>query len=246
MDLSSTAASTLAAPLQACVAAATLGVGAPVFGADGHGGSLAVLSDSVYRGISQTQGAPAVQAGLYREVAAGWSVGGTFSTVDLGTWIDATYELSGSLTRAWPIGETWSAKASYVYYLYPQEKGEYDYEEWHGSLTYRHRLTATVGYSPNASIYSHGYTVGKQSAMSYELSGLHPLGPHWSATAGLGYYDLHDAVSEGYRFWSAGLLFSWDSIQLDLLRIDTDSTALQLFGPERAGGRWSAAVMWKF
>ena len=210
------------------------------------GGSLTVVSDSVYRGLSQTRGQLAIQVGAYGQFAQYWSIGAALSSVDLGDWIDASYEISASLNRDVLISDHWSARASYVYYSYPEDRGEYDYEEWIATLTYRDRISATIAYSPNASIYSYGRTTSRKSATSYELSALHPISERWSAVAGLGYYDLSEAFDTGYRFWSAGLLFSINSLQLDLLRIDTDSTALRLFGSERAGGRWSAAIMWKF
>ena len=232
--------------LRGCLAAAAIALPGPVFSSDVSSGSLVVLSDSIYRGISQTRGNPAVQAGFYRELTRGWSLGAALSTVTLGTSMDTGFELSGSLTRAWHIGESWSASASCVYYLHPKEQEEHDYTEWVASLTYRDRLTATVAYSPEMPVYGNAYTAWREPAVSYELSALHPLSARWSAIAGVGYHDLHEAVSEGYRFFSAGVLFSWDSLQVDLLRIDTDSTALRLFGPERAGGRWSAGLTWKF
>lgn len=209
-------------------------------------GSLALLSDSVYRGVSQTRGQPALHAGAYRELGSRWSVGVGLSTIDPGTWVDASFELNGSISHLWVFGEDWSANAAYVYYLYPDARSEYEYQEWIGSLTFRSRLTATIAFSPNISVYSYGYMTSEEPAVSYELSTVHPFGEHWSAVAGIGYYDLHEVVGAGYLYWSAGLLFSWRSFQLDVLRIDTDSTARQLFGSDRAGGRWSAALMWKF
>src|SRR5690606_312735 len=81
---------------------------------DGWGGSLAALSDYASRGLSQTRGDPAVQVGAYRQLGAGWSLGAGASSVDLGDWIDAKYELTASLTHTWTLGERWSAYASYT------------------------------------------------------------------------------------------------------------------------------------
>lgn len=215
-------------------------------GAQDWGGSVAAVSDYAARGLSQTRGDPSLQAGVYRMLPHGWSIGAAAASVDLGDWIDASYELNVNLARSWTLGERWSAQASYTRYLYPGERGDYDYGEWTGSLSYRDLVTATVAYFPDISIYSRGMTAWSAEALAIELSVLQPVSEHWSLLAGVGYYDLPDAFATGYRFWSAGLAFSWNALQLDLLHIDTDDTAERLFGPERAGSRWSAALMWKF
>ena len=75
------------------VAAASMGLVVTVSASDAPAktsGSLALLSDSVYRGLSQTQGSPALHAGAYHELGNQWSLGVALSTIDLGTWVDAS------------------------------------------------------------------------------------------------------------------------------------------------------------
>jgi uncharacterized protein (TIGR02001 family) len=217
---------------------------AAAHGADGWGGSIGAVSDYAHRGLSQTRGDPALQIGVFRELPANWSVGAGASMVDFGEWADATYEVNVNLTHTWMLGERWSAQASYTRYLYPGERGDYDYDEWTASLNYRQRMTATIAMLPEGSTYGYGMTAGR--AMSYELATLQPVSERWSLVGGAGYYDLHESFRTGYWFWSAGFAFAWDALQLDLLHIDTDAVAVRLFGRERAGSRWSAALMWKF
>jgi uncharacterized protein (TIGR02001 family) len=212
---------------------------------DHWGGSVAAVSDYTYRGISQTRGAAALQAGAYRAFGEDWSFGVWVSSVDLG-WIDASYELDATLTRSWLLGEHWSAQVSYTHYFYPRERRDYDYDELAASLTYRDRITATVALIPNASLYGQGAMAWKKRAASYELAMLQPLGERWSFIAGAGHYDLHEAFRTGYWFWSTGFAFTWQAVQLELVRIDTDDAAVRLFGYQRAGSRWSAGLTWKF
>ena len=214
--------------------------------ADRWGGSVAALSDYVTRGLSLTRGDPAAQVSVYRQFGTGWSIGGAASTVDLGDWIDATHELSATLARSWTLGERWSAYASYTRYIYPGERGDYDYGEWTASLSYRSSFTATFALFPDASIYSRGRTAWRENAMSFELATLQPVTERWSWLAGVGYYELPRPFDTGYWFWSAGFAFAWNALRLDLVHIDTGSTATRLFGSERAGNRWSAALMWTF
>lgn len=210
------------------------------------GGSIAALSDYVARGLSQTRGEPALQVGAYRLLGGGWSLGGAASSVDLGDSIGARYELSANLTHAWALGEHWSAYVSYTRYIYPGERSDYDYGEWSGSLSYRNLVTATFAFLPDTTIYSHGITARRANSMSIELAAFQPVTERWSILAGVGHYELPDAFDTGYWFWSAGLAFSWNALRMDLVHIDTDANALRLFGPDRAGNRWSAALMWKF
>lgn len=218
----------------------------PLPAAERWGGSVAALSDYVTRGLSLTRGDPAVQVSAYRQFGTGWSIGGAASTVDLGDWIDATHELSATLTRSWPLGERWSAYASYTRYIYPGERGDYDYGEWNASISYRNSLTATFAFFPDTSIYSRGRTAWRENAMSFEVATLQPLNERWSWLAGVGYYELPRPFDTGYWFWSAGIAFAWNALRVDLVHIDTGSTATRLFGSERAGNRWSAALMWTF
>src|SRR5690606_38869666 len=210
------------------------------------GGSIAAVSDYVTRGLSQTRGDPSLQAGVHRTFPHGWSLGAGAATVDLGDWIDANYELNLNVARTWTLGERWSAQLSYTRYIYPDERGDHDYGELAGSLSYHDLLTATIAYFPHVSVYSRVTTAWSAEALAIELSALQPVSERWSLLGGMGYYELPDPFRKGYLFWSLGLAFSWNALQLDLLRIDTDRTARQLFGTDRAGSRWSAALMWKF
>ncbi len=213
---------------------------------DQWGGSIAAVSDYVSRGLSQTRGDPAFQLGSYRTIGSLWSIGGAISSVDLGDWIDASYELSANLTRTWLLGEQWTVQAGYTRYVYPGERGDYDYGEWTAALSFRNWITATAAFFPDTSIYSRGVTAWREDAVSLDLALLQPLSERWSLLAGVGYYELPDPFAAGYWFWSTGFAFSWNALQLDIVHIETDSTALRLFGRDRAGSRWSAALMWKF
>ena len=239
------------AALYACAAIACCSAVA-AHAEDTWGGTVAAVSDYVYRGISQTRGAPTLQIGAYKQFGDRWSAGIWGSTVDFGDWVDATSELNATLVRAWPLGERWFAQTSYTRHIYLGDRSgydhdydyDYDYDEWLASLTYRDRVTATIAFSPSS--YRVGMTAGRTDSISYELTLLQPLNALWSFTAGAGHLDLREPFGSGYWFWSAGFAFCWESLQLEVLRIDTDTGAEQLFGEERSGGRWTAALIWNF
>jgi uncharacterized protein (TIGR02001 family) len=218
----------------------------PALSSERWGGAVAAVSDYAYRGISQTRGAPALQVGLYRELPGGWSVGAWGSNVDFGRWNDTTYELNAHLTCFWSLADDWSAQLTYTRYFYTDQRAGYDYDELLASLTYRQRVTATIAWSPNVSLYSPGTMAWERQATSYELTVLQPIGPRWSLTAGAGHYDLTDLFDDGYWYWSAGIAFAWDSLQLDIVHIGTDHTARRLFVEDTTGSRLSAGLTWRF
>jgi uncharacterized protein (TIGR02001 family) len=207
-------------------------------------GSLAVTTDYLYRGVSQTAGKPAAQAGVQFHSPDGWNVGAWGSSVDFQNGAGIAYELDLHAGYSWSLSPDWSAQLGYVHYGYLDDNDAgYDYDEVNASISYQQRATASVAWSPNTSKHTYWGFISEKRALAYELSLLQPLDPRWSLCAGVGYYDLSDLVDTGYWYWSTGVAFTWQGMQVDLLRIDTDSTAARLFD---GGSRWTAALTWRF
>jgi uncharacterized protein (TIGR02001 family) len=206
-------------------------------------GSVAITTDYVYRGQSLSDGQPAAQAGIQFH-SSGWNAGMWGSSVDFQNDAGIAYELDLQAGYTWQLGPDWSMQLGVVHYAYLDDHDtDYDYDEVTASVSYQQRATASVSWSPNTSKRTYqGFAWDKQ-AFAYELSLLQPLHSHWSAYAGVGYYDLHDLVDTGYWYWSTGLAFTWQNVQVDVLRIDTDSTATRLFDSD---SRWTAALTWRF
>lgn len=219
----------------------------PAGARDDLGGSIAVTTDYIYRGISQTRGNPAIQGGIQLQSPAGWSVGVWSSSVDFGSRFSPSHEIDLHAARSWSLGPDWSAQLGLTHYEYPDDRGaSYDYDELLASLSFQQRITASVSWSPNLSRFAAGTLARKRRALSYEVTLLQPLSAHWSLCAGAGHYDLRDLFGTGYWFWNAGVTFNWDALQIDLSRIDTDTTAERLFGYQASGSRWTAALTWRF
>lgn len=219
---------------------------APAAGAaERFGGSVAITTDYIYRGLSQTEGQPALQGGLRLTSGQGLSAGVWASSVEINH--ESTYELDLHAAFSFPIAPDWSAQIAYVHYAYPGWDGaDYDYDELIGSLSYQQRLTAHLAWSPNTARYGNERLVRSEPSVAYELSLVQPLGPRWSLSAGVGYHDLDELFDRGYWFWNAGFVLTWQSMQLDLMHIGTDATARRTFGSEIAGARWIAALTWRF
>jgi uncharacterized protein (TIGR02001 family) len=206
-------------------------------------GSVGVTTDYIYRGQSQSAGQPAAQAGI-RFHSSGWNAGVWGSSVDFQNGAGSAYELDLQAGYMWQLGSDWSMQLGLVHYAYLDDHDTgYDYDEVTASVSYQQRATASISWSPNTSKRTYQGFAWDRQALAYELSLLQPLHSQWSAYAGVGYYDLNDLVDTGYWYWSTGLAFIWQNVQVDVLHIDSDSTAARLFD---GGSRWTAALTWRF
>jgi uncharacterized protein (TIGR02001 family) len=233
-----------AAALAAC-AGATLLQPAGARAQQWHG-SLAVTSDYVFRGLSQTQGEAAIQADLHYEGGTGWFAGVWGSHIDAGYDSFGAYELDLYAGWNWQLGTDWTARVSYVRYLYPDSTGdvEYDYGDLSARLAWRDRIVGTIAWSPDLlRISPEGYPQSG-NGYAYELALRQPFGSRFAATAGAGYYDQLFDVE--YASWHVGLTCELGPVELDLARIDTDDTARAAYGREAAGDRWALTALWRF
>jgi uncharacterized protein (TIGR02001 family) len=222
-------------------------IAAPVSAREGFGGSVALATDYLYRGVSQTSGKPALQGGVQWESPAGWNAGIWGSTVEYAAGLGPQYEIDLHAAHAWSLGPDWSAQVGWTHYAYPNDDGfDYDHDELAVVLSYQQRVTASVAWSPNTSWFGEGKLVRDKRALAYELGFIQPIRPRLSLSAGAGYYDLRELFGAGYWYWNVGVIFNWDALQVDVMRIDTDGTAEELFEYPASGGRWTAALSWRF
>ena len=234
----------------ACVVCAACGVG--VSGA-AHAaeiklsGSLALTSDYVQQGLSQTRGEPALQGGVRAQFDERWSVGAWASGIDRYAGPGANLEIDVYAGRAFRISPDWIASATATHYFYPDDAPfRYDYDEITASLGYRSMLFATVAWSPNYDQGSYRGVARNRSAVSYELSANQPFVGGWSGNAGAGYRDLGELFGEAYWYGHAGVMFSAQRLTAHLTYTYVDQAARQLFGHERAAITWSGTLIWRF
>jgi uncharacterized protein (TIGR02001 family) len=224
-----------------CVAAATACASETV------GGSLALTNDYVYRGVSFSQGQAALQGSVHIQPVGGFTIGAWASTLSSERKPWAHYEVDLYASKAWALSQDWSARLGVTHFAYLQSRvgGGFDHDELAATLSFRERINATVAWMPNLGTYAETH-VEHHPARAYELTGVQPLFSAWSLYAGVGYYDLSALYPRSYWYWNTGLAFSWQSLQLDLQRIDTDDAAKDLFGRQSAGSRWVASLNWRF
>ena len=112
-------------------------------------GSVAITTDYIYRGMSQTDGQPAAQAGVQFHSSAGWNAGMWGSSVDFQNGSGIAYELDLQAGYAWQLSPDWSMQLGYVHYAYLNDnESGYDYDEVSASVSYQQRATASVSWSP--------------------------------------------------------------------------------------------------
>jgi uncharacterized protein (TIGR02001 family) len=214
---------------------------------DGFGGSVAVTTDYLYRGLSQTRGEPALQGAVQWTSSAGWNVGLWASTVEFAPDLGPRFEVDLHAARSWALGSDWSVQVGWVHYAYPDDDGfDYDYDELTASLSFQQRLTLNIAWSPNTTQFGNHEIVREKQAVAYELTGMQPINSRLSLCAGAGYYDVSELFGVGYWYWNVGVTFMWDALQVDVMRIDTDATAEELYAYPASGGRWTAALSWRF
>jgi uncharacterized protein (TIGR02001 family) len=210
-----------------------------------YGGSLALTSDYVFRGVSQTDEKPALQGSLDFGLANGLYAGAWASNVDFDApdGIDIEVDLYVGWTLEF-ANETW-LDLQLVSYLYPGAKPGFgiNYNEFIAAYGFRN-ITATLGYTNN-------YINSDESALYYHLGAEFPLGDtEYTLAVGAALNDISNAAGSDYMDYQVGVSRSWDAITADLSYYDTsgfDADVQDFLGPEKwADGRVVLTFSWEF
>lgn len=226
------------------------------------GGALALTTDDVYRGVSQTCGHPAAQADVHvrDQGGADWAAfAGAWGSAGLSrSSCGAAKELDLYAGYNLALNADFSATFTYTRYAFPgggygnpRLSGQrYDYDQLGMSWDLLDRLYLTLAWTPDALRYElyEGSFLTRQDrgAFAYGAQWRQPLISWMSLTAGAGYDRMADPSGTGYPFWSLGLTHSAGPFEIDVGYFHTAPRAVRLFGPEAAGGRASATVLWRF
>jgi uncharacterized protein (TIGR02001 family) len=211
-------------------------------------GAVAATTDYVFRGVSQTYGGAALQAGLNYQSPAGWFAGSWASNVDPYPFGSEAAEVNLYTGFGWALNREWTARASYTRYLYvsdPRPK-PYDYGEFAVTVGFEDRLAMTVSYQPDATRYTTLGYVRDRPASAYELTGRWPLPHEFALVGGAGYYDLTHLYGVSYWSGNAGVSYVRGRFEVDLTRFFGDGTVRRLFEDASADGRWVATAVWRF
>ncbi len=195
----------------------------------GFNWNAAATSEYMFRGISQTDDHPAIQAGAGYSWSNGFYVGAWASNVDFGEDTDAEVDTfvgwNGDLTDAVNLD------VQLVRYNYVGEPDgvDYAYNELIGKLSFAENYSATLG-------YTNDFLATETDSIYVAVGGSWEVGNDINLTAGLGYTTVDEDLSseDGYIDYSIGVNRDFGPVNIGLGYIGTDNSAENLFGKDNA------------
>lgn len=211
------------------------------------GGSIAATSDYVWRGVSQTQGKPALQIDLNATHASGFYAGVWASNVDFGDPDDGIdVEFDPYIGWSGAVGEDKELDVFLTHVSFPGHNPGYDYSytEIEGKLTFAGKFHVGAAYSPD--IFNLGGP-GYYTNVGVEL----PLGEtDFDFTAQIGHYNLKQAAGDSYSDYRIGMGRAFGPVRADLAYTNTLSygeiLSDSLDDASQADGRVALTVTWEF
>lgn len=179
--------------------------------------NLALTSDYVFRGITQTDFQPALQGGLDYSFNSGWYVGFWGSNVDFADSDGPDFELDTYIGYSHDLNDQWNVDVSLVHYAYFGERNAYgsiDYAEFFAKLTWNEMLTFTAAFAPN-------YSNADYTSVYLNLAGSWELGNEISLNASIGHSDFSDG-NGSYTDWNLGLSRQFGPVNAAINYYDTD------------------------
>lgn len=216
--------------------------------ADSWGGTLALTSDYVVRGISRSNQDPALQLDLHYASTLGIVAGVFASNAQVDPHANRDVEISGFVGFAWLDSDRWAGRVLASYYAYPwnQDGTHYNYAELDANFAYRGWLQVNFIYSPDAPRFIAWRGLIATTEAAAEINAQHTVIGKLSLTAGVGYSHLGGDDPAGYVYWSAGAAYDLGPVSLAVSYIDTTAGAKALFYNEAASGRWIGTALWRF
>ena len=197
-------------------------------------GYLALTSDYVRRGVSQSDGDPAIQLGADFSFDSGFYLGAWGSTIDIANGPTRQRDQEVNYYAGYVLSATDSLRfsATAVAYVYPGQTGSVDYNYQEYSLTgnFDDRVWLEFAYSPDL------YNTGRSST-SIDLYAEWPINRNWAIGAGVGHYDTSDLTGKSYRYWQLGTTRSFRWADVDLRFHNTDTWVPIISSPDRAKSR---------
>lgn len=213
--------------LALCAAAATALFGGSAMAQDfAVTGNVAIASDYVFRGVSQTMEDPAIQGGV--DVTSGLFYAGLWaSNVDFGTSTDAEVDAYVGVKPELG-GFTFDLAAIYYGYIDSPAGPEEAYWEFKAAASRAFgpvSLGAALYYSPD-------FYAETGDAIYYEVNGAYAINDTWSASGAIGYQTFDELPSAAeYATWNLGVSWAFaPHLTADLRYHDTEEDFKDLVG----------------
>lgn len=197
-------------------------------------GYVAVTSDYVKRGVTQSDSDPALQLGIDLSFASGFYIGAWGSTMDFdnGPSRRRDSEVNYYAGYAYDVSDVWRLSGSIVAYRYPGQTGnvDYDYQEFSVGVSFDDRLWLEYSYSPD--LYNTNL-----SSENVDLYAEWPVNRTWAIGGGGGYYDTSNLTGSAYWYWQLGATTSFKILDIDFRFHDTNRWVPVISAPDRADAR---------
>lgn len=207
------------------------------------GGYLTLTTDYVKRGVSQSDGNPALQLGAEVSFDNGFFLGAWASTIDIynGPSIQRDLEVNFYAGYVFDVSNSWQVSLGAVAYDYPGQAGgiNYDYQEYTLGANFNDRIWFELAYSPD--LYNTGL-----STSNLDLFAEWPIDSVWAVSGGAGYYDASNLTGSAYQYWQLGLTASLKWADIDLRVHDTNRSVPIISTPERAEARIVLKIQFPF
>lgn len=219
------------------------------------GGELALTTDDIYHGYSETNHQGAAQLDLHVSFGSSMFFGAWTSTLDDNDQPNARAHIETYLGRRFTLGSAWSTSLTVTNDSYVGGHQYYsnDYQQVTASVSYLDRWTCAVTAIPSTVRYWYEYRVGRYAAYIAETSGQWWLTRGLYLTGGAGYYLFssrnyvpYPQPSLGYAYGNVGLAYEWRQWRLDFGYYLTQNRVQELLAYATANDRVAATVSWRF
>jgi uncharacterized protein (TIGR02001 family) len=179
--------------------------------------NAAVVSDYVFRGISQTRFDPALQAGVnYNFGDSGFYAGAWGSNIDFGPADGSDVEVDFLVGYNVDLSDDWNLDLGVTRYNYLGSNTgvDDDYSEFIGSVGYKEMLTFTLGYANNY------VGVSSEKQLYFGVAGSWEVGNGFNLTAGAGHTNF-DTFTD-YTDWTLGVNRDFGPVNIGVNYYDTN------------------------
>ena len=197
---------------------------------------LTATTDYLFRGVSQTMSAAALQGGVYLDSTDGWRLSAWGSNID---FVDsaspddgARFEIDLAAGYTHSVSESVALSLDVNAYMYPSTRPgvDYDYLEWLTSIGVDERHRFTVGFSND--VFNSG-----ADGWYYYASTAVDLPRDLTLDISAGHYDLGDAYDASYSHGEVGIAGTVSSIDWRVSYSTTSGDDTELFATSTVGNR---------
>jgi uncharacterized protein (TIGR02001 family) len=181
-------------------------------------GNVALTTDYVWRGMSQTDGAPAIQGGFDADLGNGLYAGVWASNVDFGS--DSSVEVDVYAGWAGQVAG-FDLDVGVLHYAYPTGENGLDFTEVYIGTTIELPVLGAVAIQHSIGVDTGDDTTGDVVYGDYTSAGF-DLGEHYglALSASAGFYNVDGG--EDVTDWKVSASKSMFGVDLDVSYTDTD------------------------